>query len=43
MDKCDLGLWLVDFDRVTCDGCGRNVKQGEQMITGIESCCGGGC
>jgi hypothetical protein len=26
-----------------CDGCGRVVPQGERLIFGIESCCGGGC
>ena len=31
------------WDDDTCDGCGHKYEKGEKRITGIESCCGGGC
>jgi len=30
-------------DHVVCDGCGEPLQEGKRILTGIESCCGGGC
>ena len=30
-----------DEDGRMCDGCGRNINQGDEFLTGIKSCCGG--
>ena len=44
---CDLNLATEREEdirfRVKCDGCGGVLEPGDKFITGIESCCGGGC
>lgn len=36
--------WSVADRWTQCDGCGREeFSAEEQILTGIESCCGGGC
>ena len=42
---CYLELEIVDIEENgnECDGCDKRYKVGDKKITGIESCCGGGC
>ena len=40
-NECSLEIILNDSNNVyCCDGCGKIFKDGEQVLTGIESCCG---
>ena len=39
---CNLRKETDDYAR-PCDGCGRQIPQGEPYLGCIDSCCGGGC
>lgn len=33
-------FWIESDGETDCDGCTRTVPKGEQLLSGIESCCG---
>ena len=41
--ECNLEIWISKDRPTECDGCGDEIPAGTPHVSGIESCCGGGC
>lgn len=41
-EDSDLRVKHASFE-TSCDGCGNTIDEGDKIVTGIDSCCGGGC